>query len=82
MKYLCLVYHDEKEIASLSQSEIDQRIDLRLIDAKPARNGRRGGPRVEMNALLGTFAGAKRGTVRQRSQRLVKNGDKGRRVSL
>src|SRR6476646_8844379 len=62
--------------------KIDQRIDLRLIDAKTARNGTRRGLRIQMNVLLATIAGAKRGTARQRSQRLVENGDKGCRVSL
>src|SRR6476660_1058651 len=62
--------------------QIDQRIDLRLIDAQTALNGTRRGLRVHTNDSLATIAGAKRGTVRQRSQRRVENGEKGCPVSL
>ena len=42
MKYLCLVYQDEKELASLSQRELDQRVDESLaVDEELQRSGRR-----------------------------------------
>ena len=40
MKYLCLVYHDEKEIAALSERELDQRCDESLaVDEELKRSG-------------------------------------------
>ena len=42
MKYLCLVYQDEKELASLSQRELDQRVDESLaVDEELKRSGHR-----------------------------------------
>ena len=42
MKYLCLVYQDEKELASLSQRELDQRVDESLaVDAELQLSGHR-----------------------------------------
>jgi len=42
VKYLCLVYQDEKELASLSQRELDQRVDESLaVDEELKRSGHR-----------------------------------------
>jgi len=42
VKYLCLVYQDEKELASLSQRELDQRVDESLaVDEELQRSGHR-----------------------------------------
>ena len=40
MRYLCIVYHDEKELASQPQSEIDRRIAESLaVDEELKRSG-------------------------------------------